>query len=59
MFDFGAHTCRAGFAGEDTPKVTEHIIIIAYHSYSSKYTVLLACTPFMHHPVKQLICIFG
>ena len=22
MFDFGAHTCRAGFAGEDTPKVS-------------------------------------
>lgn len=21
VFDFGAHTCRAGFAGEDTPKV--------------------------------------
>ena len=21
VFDFGAHSCRAGFAGEDTPKV--------------------------------------
>lgn len=30
VFDFGAHTCRAGFAGEDTPKVisyelTQHV----------------------------------
>ena len=40
MFDFGAHTCRAGFAGEDTPKV-------------STFNKINIAT--LHHPVQHLL----
>ena len=39
MFDFGAHSCRAGFAGEDTPKV---LLLYALHYCASKLARVIA-----------------
>ena len=41
VFDFGAHTCRAGFAGEDTPKVLHVATHILYklHIYFTSYAI--------------------